>query len=44
MNDVDMMVKTVVSRRKLNSIISKDDGEIDGIEYKKIFFWQNKSC
>ena len=33
MTDVDMMVKTVISRRKLNRIISSDDGEIDGIEY-----------
>lgn len=33
MNDIDMMVKTVVSRRKIGSIISSDDGVIDGIEY-----------
>ena len=33
MTDIDMMVKTVVSRRKMDSIISKNDGEIDGIEY-----------
>lgn len=34
MNDIDMMVKTVVSRRNLSSIISSsDDGVIDGIEY-----------
>jgi len=33
MNDIDMMVKTVVSRRKMDSIISSDDGVIDGIEY-----------
>ena len=33
MNDIDMMVKTVVSRCKLSSIISSDDGVTDGIEY-----------
>ena len=33
MTDIDMMVKTVVSRCKMNSIISNDDGVIDGIEY-----------
>lgn len=33
MNDIDMMVKTVVSRCKKDSIISSDDGVTDGIEY-----------
>lgn len=33
MTDIDMMVKTVVSRRNLSSIISSDDGVTDGIEY-----------
>lgn len=33
MTDIDMMVKTVVSRCKMNSIISSGDGVTDGIEY-----------
>lgn len=33
MTEIDMMVKTVVSRCKMDSIISSDDGEFDGIEY-----------
>lgn len=33
MTDIDMMVKIVVSRCKMGSIISSDDGVIDGIEY-----------
>lgn len=34
MTDIDMMVKTVVSRRKMDSIISSDDGVIDGFGFK----------
>lgn len=33
MEDVDMMVKTVISRCKMDSIISSDDCVTDGIEY-----------
>lgn len=33
MTDIDMMVKTVISRCKIGSIISSDDCVTDGIEY-----------
>lgn len=33
MTEIDMMVKTVVGRCKMDSIISSDDGVTDGIEY-----------
>lgn len=33
MTEIDMMVKTVIGRYKLDGIIRQDEGVIDGIEY-----------